>query len=239
MCLPCPHLQVSTTTTFYCSAGAGIVGAIITWIFLPDTTGLDLAEIDRYHRFMLAGQVGAVGVGSAEQSTKSAHPLAVRAVSGRCRNRCSCAGWLTPCRVPGCIFAQTKNYHGPAVKPKHLSLYERWRGYGACLPAGWPPCMRWQRAGGLCMHAAIAQLPPQSLHAPCVLTAVRHWRRFWLPLDPCDVPAFILQPDLPSWRDCCAGKHYDERLDAQQRKLQDMAAEQEEWEQQPTSGSEK
>lgn len=106
--------QVSTTTTFYCSAGAGIVGAIITWIFLPDTTGLDLAEIDRYHRFMLAGQ--------------------------------------------------TKNYHGPAVKPKHLSLYERWRGYG---------------------------------------------------------------------------KHYDERLDAQQRKLQDMAAEQEEWEQQPTSGSEK
>lgn len=28
------------------------------------------------------------------------------------------------------------------------------------------------------------------------------------------------------------GKHYDARLDAQQRKLQDMAAEQEEWEQQ-------
>jgi len=28
-----------------------------------------------------------------------------------------------------------------------------------------------------------------------------------------------------------AGKHYDARLDAQQRKLQDMAAEQEEWEQ--------
>lgn len=26
---------------------------------------------------------------------------------------------------------QTENYHGPAVKPKHLSLYERWRGYGA------------------------------------------------------------------------------------------------------------
>ena len=49
-------------TTFYCSAGAGIVGALLTWVFLPDTTGLDLAEIDRYHRFMLAGQVGAVGV---------------------------------------------------------------------------------------------------------------------------------------------------------------------------------
>ena len=50
-------LQVDTVTTFYCSAGAGIVGAFFTWIFLPDTTGLDLAEIDRYHRFMLAGQV--------------------------------------------------------------------------------------------------------------------------------------------------------------------------------------
>ena len=73
----------------------------------------------------------------------SAHPPGVRAaaVSGRRRNRCSCAGWLTPCRVAGCILAQTKNYHGPAVKPEHLSLYERWRGYGACLPAGWPPCM--------------------------------------------------------------------------------------------------
>ena len=52
-----PDPQVDTATTFYCSAGAGIVGAVFTWIFLPDTTGLDLAEIDRYHRFMLAGQV--------------------------------------------------------------------------------------------------------------------------------------------------------------------------------------
>ncbi|KAI7842967.1 hypothetical protein COHA_003372, partial [Chlorella ohadii] len=105
--------QVDTATTFYCSAGAGIVGAVFTWIFLPDTTGLDLAEIDRYHRFMLAGQ--------------------------------------------------TENYHGPAVKPKHLSMYERWRGYG---------------------------------------------------------------------------KHYDARLDAQQRKLQDMAAEREEWEHPPSKASE-
>lgn len=43
--------------TFYASAGAGIVGAVITWVFLPDTTGLELAEIDRLHRYMLAGQV--------------------------------------------------------------------------------------------------------------------------------------------------------------------------------------
>lgn len=66
--------------TFYVSAGAGVAGALLTWLFLPDTTGLDLAEIDRMHRFMLAGQL--------------------------------------------------KNYHGNAIKPKHLSLYERWRGYG-------------------------------------------------------------------------------------------------------------
>ncbi|PSC68539.1 proton phosphate symporter [Micractinium conductrix] len=72
--------QVSETSTFYASAAAGIGGALLTWAFLPDTTGLDLSEIDRAHRFMLAGQ------------------------------------W--------------HHYHGPAVKPRHLSLYERWRGYG-------------------------------------------------------------------------------------------------------------
>ncbi|EFN51657.1 hypothetical protein CHLNCDRAFT_59145 [Chlorella variabilis] len=72
--------NVSTVATFYASAGAGIVGAVITWVFLPDTTGLELAEIDRLHRYMLAGQI--------------------------------------------------QNYHGPATNPKHLSLYERWRGYG-------------------------------------------------------------------------------------------------------------
>lgn len=51
---PC---QVSTVATFYASAGAGVVGALLTWVFLPDTTGLDLGEIDRMHRYMLAGQV--------------------------------------------------------------------------------------------------------------------------------------------------------------------------------------
>jgi hypothetical protein len=53
-----PRPQVSTTATFYASAAAGIVGALLTWVFLPDTTGLDLGEIDRMHRYMLAGQVG-------------------------------------------------------------------------------------------------------------------------------------------------------------------------------------
>ena len=41
----------------------------------------------------------------------------------------------------------------------------------------------------------------------------------------------FVQTVLRSLHVCCAGKHYDARLDGQQRKLQDMAAEQEEWEQ--------
>lgn len=42
--------------TFYVSAAAGLAGFIFTWIFLPDTTGLDLAEIDRFNRYLVAGQ---------------------------------------------------------------------------------------------------------------------------------------------------------------------------------------
>lgn len=47
---------MSTQNTFYVSAGAGFFGALITWILLPDTTGLDIAEIDRLNRYLLAGQ---------------------------------------------------------------------------------------------------------------------------------------------------------------------------------------
>ena len=39
--------QVSTQTAFYASAGAGLLGFLLTALFLPDTTGLDLHEIDR------------------------------------------------------------------------------------------------------------------------------------------------------------------------------------------------
>ena len=38
------------------------------------------------------------------------------------RHRCCC-----PTPSP----AQLHNYHGPAVAPRHLSLWEKWRGYGA------------------------------------------------------------------------------------------------------------
>lgn len=49
--------DVSSRTAMYASAGAGIVGLVLTVVFLPDTTGLDLEEIDRWNRYLLAGQL--------------------------------------------------------------------------------------------------------------------------------------------------------------------------------------
>ena len=40
-------LQVSVRAAFYASAGAGGLGLLLTLAFLPDTTGLDLHELDR------------------------------------------------------------------------------------------------------------------------------------------------------------------------------------------------
>nr|BAU71128.1 proton/phosphate symporter [Parachlorella kessleri] len=72
--------RVSARATFYACAGAGAVGFLLTALFLPNTTGLDLHEIDRMNRYLLSGQY--------------------------------------------------HNYHGEATNPRHLSRYERWRGYG-------------------------------------------------------------------------------------------------------------
>lgn len=38
---------VDQRTTFLLSAAFGLVGALVSWLFLPDTTGLSLDEIDR------------------------------------------------------------------------------------------------------------------------------------------------------------------------------------------------
>jgi len=38
---------VNQRTSFYMSAAFGIVGAAVTWLFLPDTTGMSLDELDR------------------------------------------------------------------------------------------------------------------------------------------------------------------------------------------------
>lgn len=48
--------RISTRNTFYVSAAAGAAGAFLTLIFLPDTTGLDLVELDRFNMYLLAGQ---------------------------------------------------------------------------------------------------------------------------------------------------------------------------------------
>lgn len=56
------------------------MGMIVTIVFLPDTTGLDLKEQERRWQFIRAGR--------------------------------------------------SDDYHGIAIHPKHLSLWERWRGVG-------------------------------------------------------------------------------------------------------------
>ncbi|KAI7844838.1 hypothetical protein COHA_001492 [Chlorella ohadii] len=48
--------NISPRAAFYASAGAGLAGLLVTLGFLPDTTGLDLHEIDRMNRYLLADQ---------------------------------------------------------------------------------------------------------------------------------------------------------------------------------------
>lgn len=67
-------------TIFHIVPWFGLMGLIVTVVFLPDTTGLDLKEQERRWAFIRAGQAD--------------------------------------------------NYHGIAIHPKHLSLWERWRGVG-------------------------------------------------------------------------------------------------------------
>jgi hypothetical protein len=66
---------VTQRTSFYLSAAFGIVGAAVTVLFLPDTTGMSLDELDRMAKYMLTDEF--------------------------------------------------EHYHGEAIAPKHLSLWER------------------------------------------------------------------------------------------------------------------
>ena len=65
---------------FYVVPWFGLAGMVLTLLFLPDTTGLDLKEQERRWQYIRAGR--------------------------------------------------ESDYHGVAVHPKHLSLYERLRGVG-------------------------------------------------------------------------------------------------------------
>lgn len=71
---------ISTQTKFYVVPWFGLLGMLLTWLFLPDTTGLDLKEQERRWQYIRAGR--------------------------------------------------EQDYHGVAVHPKHLSLWERLRGAG-------------------------------------------------------------------------------------------------------------
>ena len=71
---------ITTRQKFHVVPWFGLGGMLITLIFLPDTTGLDLKEQERRWQFIRAGR--------------------------------------------------ESDYHGVAVHPKHLSLWERFRGVG-------------------------------------------------------------------------------------------------------------
>ncbi|KAF2498355.1 MFS phosphate transporter [Lophium mytilinum] len=71
---------ITTKQKFYVVPWFGLAGALLTWLFLPDTTGLDLKEQERRWSYIRAGR--------------------------------------------------EEDYHGIAIHPKHLSLWERIRGVG-------------------------------------------------------------------------------------------------------------
>ena len=71
---------ITTQQKFYVVPWFGLAGMLVTLLFLPDTTGLDLKEQERRWNFIRVGR--------------------------------------------------ESDYHGVAVHPKHLSLWERMRGVG-------------------------------------------------------------------------------------------------------------
>ncbi|MCJ1462931.1 hypothetical protein MMC07_001535 [Pseudocyphellaria aurata] len=71
---------IDTPTKFHVVPWFGLMGMLVTLLFLPDTTGLDLKEQERRWQYIRAGR--------------------------------------------------ESDYHGIAIHPKHLSLWERFRGVG-------------------------------------------------------------------------------------------------------------
>ncbi|KAI5463013.1 major facilitator superfamily domain-containing protein [Mariannaea sp. PMI_226] len=69
---------IDTQTRFYVVPWFGLAGMLLTWLFLPDTTGLDLQEQERRWKYITEGR--------------------------------------------------PEDYHGVAVNPVHLSVWERMRG---------------------------------------------------------------------------------------------------------------
>ena len=74
------NYETTSQERFYIVPWFGLVGMIVTYLFLPDTTGLDLKEQERRWQYIRSGR--------------------------------------------------EHEYHGVAVHPKHLSVWERLRGVG-------------------------------------------------------------------------------------------------------------
>ncbi len=106
-----PFLQISPRAAFYASAGAGLAGLLVTLGFLPDTTGLDLHEIDRMNRYLLADQarLGSRCLDAGRANGLQAWVGTDNLRSARCANYCI-AGTLprrqhVPDLLPVCLFA--------------------------------------------------------------------------------------------------------------------------------------
>jgi hypothetical protein len=80
LCASILYNYIDTQTKFYVVPWFGLLGAGLTFFFLPDTTGLDLKEQERRWNYIRDGR--------------------------------------------------EQDYHGVAVHPHHLSLWERFRGAG-------------------------------------------------------------------------------------------------------------
>ncbi|KAH8893818.1 MFS general substrate transporter [Thozetella sp. PMI_491] len=76
---------IDTQTKFYVVPWFGLIGMLLTFVFLPDTTGLDLKEQERRWAYLREGR--------------------------------------------------GEDYHGIAVHPQHLSMWERFRGVGKTYDA--------------------------------------------------------------------------------------------------------
>ena len=56
LCAAVLYSYIDTQTTFYVVPWFGLFGAVVTWIFLPDTTGLDLKEQERRWAYIRQGR---------------------------------------------------------------------------------------------------------------------------------------------------------------------------------------
>lgn len=114
---------VSDRTKFYVSAACGLLGAVVTLLLVPDISGLDLSE-------GLSPPVDAA-VELPSSPAKAAHVCAAFAKGALLA---ACSKGTRPLftgdrRWMMVLEGQSKDYHGEAVNPANLSLFELALGY--------------------------------------------------------------------------------------------------------------